>query len=188
MSPVETKSVNGHLERQNTLIATNIRWLNQALGVLERIGDEVYSTSPAGLEPHRAGGHLRHIIEFYECFLDNLDTAHIDYDARGRDKSVERSRSVAAARIREIIGRLQNDCALRSDSIVQVRMEDAGASGLRETFITSSIGRELQALSSHTIHHFALIGIALRAHGVRLDPNFGMAPSTLTYLGAKDAG
>jgi len=46
----------------------------------------------------------------------------------------------------------------------------------------SSVSRELQVLSSHTIHHFALIAMTLRLHGVEMDPDFGMAPSTLRYL------
>jgi hypothetical protein len=187
MGTTERQSTNGVWERQNALIATNIAWLNQALEVLERIDDRAYATSPQGLEPHRAGGHLRHVLEFYECFLDDVATAHVDYDARRRDVSVEKSRRKAAARIRGIISRLQSECALGSDSILWVRMEDAKVSGLRESFITSSVGRELQVLSSHTIHHFALIAITLRAHGVTLDRNFGMAPSTLTYLSTKDA-
>ena len=34
-------------------------------------------------------------------------------------------------------------------------------------------------LSSHTIHHFALIGITLRESGLAVDPDFGVANSTL---------
>jgi hypothetical protein len=51
----------------------------------------------------------------------------------------------------------------------------------------SSLSRELQVLSSHTIHHFALIAVTLRAHGVQMDADFGMAPSTLRHLAAKTA-
>ena len=51
--------------------------------------------------------------------------------------------------------------------------------------MTSSIGRELQALSSHTIHHFALMAMTLQALGFQLDRDFGMAPSTLRYQAAK---
>jgi hypothetical protein len=60
-------------------------------------------------------------------------------------------------------------------------MEDATDTGLADPFLMSSVGRELQTLSSHTIHHFALIGMTLLAHGVAVDPDFGMAPSTLRY-------
>ena len=51
-----------------------------------------------------------------------------------------------------------------------------------EPFLISSVGRELQVLSSHTIHHFALMAMTLRVLGVPVDPDFGMAPSTLRYL------
>jgi hypothetical protein len=61
-------------------------------------------------------------------------------------------------------------------------MEDADSNGVREGFMESSISRELQVLSSHTVHHFALIAITLRMHGVEIESDFGMAPSTLRTL------
>src|SRR3954453_8876269 len=146
---------------QNTLIETNIRWLRQALALLDRLDDTAYATTPKGLEPHRAGAHLRHIIEFYQSFLGGFESFHIDYDARRRDEAVERSRVAASAAIRAIIRSLETCAALRSESIVWVRMEVA-APGARAGFMESSISRELQVLSSHTIHYFALIAITLR--------------------------
>lgn len=175
------------LERQTVLLEANVTWLRQALAIIEDVSDAEYSTSPASLAPHRVGGHFRHIIEFYECFLDGVESAHIDYDARKRDESIERSRTVAANRTRSIIHRIQTVPALKRDCIVWVRMEDAGATGLQDSFMTSSIGRELQVLSSHTIHHFALIAMTLRAHGCAVDPDFGMAPSTLRYQARGEA-
>jgi hypothetical protein len=46
----------------------------------------------------------------------------------------------------------------------------------------------LQVLSSHTIHHFALMAVTLRLHGVQIDPKFGMAPSTLRFQSALARG
>jgi hypothetical protein len=66
-------------------------------------------------------------------------------------------------------------------------MEDADSKAVCEGFMESSISRELQVLSSHTVHHFALIAITLRVHGVEIDSDFGMAPSTLRYLASKTA-
>jgi hypothetical protein len=66
-------------------------------------------------------------------------------------------------------------------------MEDTAAKGISDCFMDSSISRELQVLSSHTVHHFALIAMTLRMRGVELDSDFGMAPSTLRYLAAKTA-
>ena len=177
--------------RQSTQIATlieaNVRWLGQALQLLERLDDAAYSTTPRGFAPHRAGAHLRHILEFYRCFLEGLERSHIDYDARRRDEAIEYSRDAASAATQSIIRSLETRHELRDERMIWVRMEDAGASAALESFMESSISRELQVLSSHTVHHFALIAMTLRVHGVQMDPDFGMAPSTLRYLASKTA-
>ncbi len=167
------------MQAKSALISTNIRWLRQALRLLERLDDTAYANSPRGLAPHRAGAHLRHIVEFYQCFLDGLESSHIDYDARRRSLAIEQNREAAASAIRAIIRTLETSRDLRSERIVWVRVEDG------EGYVESSVSRELQALSSHTIHHFALIAVTLRLHGVEIDPDFGMAPSTLRYLASK---
>ena len=163
------------------LAATNIAWLRQALSLVENLDHSTYASSPEGLAPHRVGSHLRHVLEFYECFLDGIETLHIDYDARKRDARIEMSRYAAADKIRFLIRRLEHSHFVRQDSTVLVRMEDAENSEWQESYLSSSVSRELQALSSHTIHHFALIAMTLRLHGFPVDPTFGMAPSTLRY-------
>jgi uncharacterized damage-inducible protein DinB len=173
--------------KNRLLIQMNVRWLRQALTLLNRLDETAYSTSPRGFAPHRAGGHLRHIVEFYQCFLNGLPLAHIDYDQRQRDLAIEQSRAAASAAIRSIIQELETSRWLRESFIVWVRMEDAGAAELSDSFMESSVARELQMLSSHTIHHFALIAMTLRLHGVEMDPEFGMAPSTLTYRASRTA-
>lgn len=175
----------GSMNRRNVLIETNIRWLCQALALLGRIDDAVFTTSPAGMEPHRAGAHLRHIVEFYQAFLEGVGSYHIDYDARRRNAEIERSRAAASAAIGAVILELRTGPALRFNATVWVRMEDAPAGASREPFMESSIDRELQVLSSHTIHHFALIAMTLRLHGVDMPPDFGMAPSTLRHQAAR---
>ena len=173
--------------RKSALIATNIRWLRQALGLLEQLDDVVYSATAPGFAPHRAGSHLRHVLEFYQCFLEGLDSSHIDYDSRRRDEAIERSRDTASMAIRSIIHAFETCRGLREERIVWVRIEDAETTGVRDSYMESSVSRELQVLSSHTVHHFALIAMTLRAHGIQMDPDFGMAPSTLRYLTSKAA-
>jgi hypothetical protein len=168
-------------ERQHTLIQMNVGWLEQAIALVSSISHDQFTQSPQGWEPHRVAGHLRHIIEFYECFLDGLQWSHIDYDARRRDESIERTRAAAGARLREVMRRLESTPEVRGDAVLWVRMEDAEGRGVRDPWTTSSVSREMQVLSSHTIHHFALIAMTLRAHGVAVDPDFGVAPSTLRH-------
>ena len=170
-------------DRHGALLEANLAWLQQALQLLGRIDAGLYTQSPRGLEPHRVGSHLRHIIEFYECFLDGVGRCRVDYDSRARDASIERSPVAAAARIRLLIERMKAP-ELLEDTILWVPMEDARGLSVEDPFLLSSTGRELQVLSSHTIHHFALIAMTLRAHGVPVDPDFGVAPSTLRHQAA----
>lgn len=172
----------GSVERLHALIEMNTMWLEQAVELLDQLDDANYTAVPRELAPHRAGSHLRHVVEFYECFLDGVESAHVDYDARRRDPFVEQSRSAAELKIRRIIERLHREREIMRDCVIWVRMEDAGAASLADPFMMSSVSRELQALSSHTIHHFALISATLRALGVYVDSDFGMAPSTLRHL------
>ena len=165
------------IETCKELVQVNLGWLRQALTLVDQVDDETFSTSPPGLAPHRVGRHLRHVLEFYQCFLDGLATSRIDYDARKRDESIERRRQSAAASIRSIISRLDKASSFQGDWELAVRVENAD----EDVYLISSVARELQALSSHTIHHFALIAITLRLHGLEVDPDFGMSPSTLRY-------
>lgn len=178
--------MHGHIhKRQELLIEANIGWLLQAGALLDGISDATYLAIPLGLAPHKAGSHLRHILEFYECFLSGLASSHIDYDSRKRDLSVEANRQAAQERICSIIRRFEDEPALRTDSIVWVRMEDSAESDVPAPLLVSSVGRELQVLSSHTIHHFALMAVVLRALGVPVDTEFGMAPSTLRFMSSR---
>jgi len=141
----------------------NSNWLDQAQTLLERLDGGAYAC---------IGRHMRHILEFYECFLDGLPSGRVDYDARRRDSLVESSQSVACARIRLLRERLQ-ELAGNGEFTLLTRSDGAEA--------CSTVARELLALSSHTVHHFAIIAITLRTHGVAPDPSFGVAPSTLAY-------
>ncbi|MBZ5633746.1 MAG: hypothetical protein LAO55_11545 [Acidobacteriia bacterium] len=109
----------------------------------------------------------------------------MDYDARQRSHSVETSRDAASDKISSILRRLEDNPWIHSDSVMFVRMENAEEGRVENPFLRSSVSRELQALSSHTIHHFALIAITLRLHGFDVDPDFGMSPSTLRYQAAQ---
>ena len=169
------------IETCKELVQVNIGWLRQALVLVAQIDDATFSTSPAGLAPHRVGSHLRHVVEFYQSFLKGLAASRIDYDARKRDEAIERNRQVAGACIRSIITLLDEVSSFDADWALAVRVENAD----EDAYLNSSVGRELQVLSSHTIHHFALIAVTLRLHGFEVDPDFGMSPSTLRHQAAR---
>jgi len=130
---------------------------------------------------HGVSSHLRHVVEFYECFLDGLRFMRVDYDGRKRDVSMESSREAAVERICSVIGRLETAPELQLDNVLFVRMENSSALDRGDQYLMSSVGRELMTLSSHTVHHFALVAIMLRSHGMAIDADFGVAPATLRH-------
>ena len=168
-------------ELLQALIQTNLCWLEQAKELLASISDGEYSDSPASLAPHKVGAHLRHVLDFYESFLTGLESGYVDYDARKRDLRTAVERAIALERIRSIECQLEKLSGHRHRESLLVRVEDASEKFPFDAWMPSSVLRELQTLSSHTIHHFALIAVTLKAHGVQLKPSFGMAPSTLRH-------
>jgi uncharacterized damage-inducible protein DinB len=157
------------------LITANVDALRQARDVLESIDDNMYAQTAPGTNGISIGGHMRHLLEFYECFLRGVDRGVIDYDSRSRSAAVQADRLVAAQRTGELLSKLQSMPVPQTEFPVQVCGEDTGR------LLASTVGRELQALVSHTIHHFAMIGVALHVWGVAVDPAFGVAPATLRY-------
>jgi hypothetical protein len=157
------------------LIAANLHILQQGEALLRRLGDDVYTRCLPAVFGSSIGAHIRHNLDHYACFLNDLPAGSIDYTARPRDAHAETECAVALAeiaRIGEAFAALElNGGALR------VRSE----SNPHGTPAPSSMARELEFLLSHTVHHYAIVAILCRLQGVDIDSGFGVAPSTLRY-------
>ncbi len=168
------------LDKLHLLLDTNLEWLRQAESLLARLSDSSYANAAPTAHGNKAGAHLRHVLEFYEAFTHGLATGCIDYDARCRDTLIERSRGAALQRIHLLAHQLAHLRSTLTDCALHVRIEDADSFN-QDFWLASSAARELQALSSHTVHHFALIAVALRAHDIEVPADFGFSPATLRY-------
>lgn len=159
----------------------NVHFLDQGVALLDALDDALYCACDA--HGHSCvGAHLRHVLDCYRCFLRGLSEGRIDYDARERNPELEAQRGVgrqAIRRIRDELLGLQEGDRHRE---VQVRV-DAAAWG-DDPWSRSTVGRELQFLLSHTVHHYALIAMTLRGLGFEPVQGFGVAPSTLEHLDA----
>jgi hypothetical protein len=69
-------------------------------------------------------GHLRHVLEFYQCFLDGL-TSRIDYDARKRDEVIERMAVRCRQYLLDHLPSREKVSFLDEDGELAVRMENA---------------------------------------------------------------
>ena len=165
----------------------NIHILSQAEKLIEDLSDGLYTNNDIPPYQSGVGKHIRHVLDFYRAFLKPPEDI-TDYDDRDRSVGVETDRMQALEAIDRIIGALG---AIRNaDNQVQSKNDDGGHRPQAVAYSRSSIGRELQFLASHTVHHFAIIAFILVQQGYTPHPDFGVAASTLVHwqkVGRPDA-
>lgn len=168
------------------VIEQNLHFLRQADELLSRLDEGAYAAAPGAGEAARSGvgAHLRHCLDFYLCFLRDLEAGRIDYDRRARDRGLERDPRAARAAIDEIRGRLGWIGPAQLEAELMVRTDVAPLERPEAAWSRSSVARELRFLASHTVHHFALIAPLLCRQGIEPGPEFGVAPSTLAEWAA----
>lgn len=166
---------------QNVVVTSNIFLVQQGIELLSHVGDELYTKNNTTYSKSGIGRHFRHIIEHYFSFLET-DGLLIDYDARERNVRLETDRQFMIDRLGFVISGLQkfaNEPQLL-DNAITVRSNE-GIGEENSPLSKSTYRRELQFLISHTVHHYALIGLILQTMGYIPDESFGVAPSTLKY-------
>jgi hypothetical protein len=154
--------------------------LNDVRHYLLQIGEGLYTQSLDILSGSTIGQHTRHIIEFYSCLIDQSeepDLSVINYAARKRDLMIETQTGYATSLIDRIVKKLHE---LNLQQPCKVQCEEHGADSEE---VYSTIGRELVYNIEHTIHHLAIVKIALKtmAPSMELPAHFGIAPSTIRH-------
>src|SRR5712671_5318699 len=116
------------MEPETRIINNCIDLLEQAMSLIEQIDDDVFvSTSP--MSPRGSiGGHLRHILDFYQNFVAGVKSGHINYNLRQREALFERERGHATQTIRKTIVALQSLPSLEGQRPLLVSTEENGES------------------------------------------------------------
>lgn len=149
--------------------------LDQMRSLIERIDDESY-TAPARGRSGGVGGHVRHCLDHVSAFITGTRTGLCAYDRRTRGTAVETCRRAALSRILDLdADLLRIDCDLLELPVDVETQVDTSATFL---VTTSTVGRELMFVISHTIHHNALIAHLLDERAIDMGPRFGLAPAT----------
>lgn len=155
--------------------------LRQGYALIDALSDEDYAaslettTQATDATWASPGAHTRHLLDFVGCLLAGIDAQRIDYTARKRRPEVETHREVGRQQIERAIDGLERIRNLDGRTPIEVRPEPG------QDWTRSSLSRELQFVSTHVIHHHALIRLTLALRGVEAPPEFGVAPSTLAY-------
>jgi len=129
------------------------------------------------LNHNSIGQHVRHVLEFYICLSQGLKSGVVNYDQRCRNLSIEGDPNYANIVLDELLQIFGNH-NIEEKSFFNVT-EFNGV----EVKASSSVARELVYLIEHSIHHYAIIAIALRNEfgHVKIPTDFGVAYSTTRH-------
>lgn len=153
--------------------------LDQLVFVLNQIDSEDYSQKISSLSAS-IGQHIRHILEFYICLFEGIQSGKVNYDQRKRDPRIENDIDFAIKKIEEIKSKIQSV----EDDVELVLSISYGEISESNIDITTNFNRELAYNIEHSIHHLAIIKTAFseKYDYISLPENFGIASSTIRYL------
>ena len=151
-------------------IEMNLETLTKIRDLLCEVDPESYRHCHANFFDSSIGGHVRHILDFYERFFEATDGQPIDYAKRKRDTAVEQDPKAAV----EMLDGIRSRIEFVTDGPVTV-VSDSGES------FDSSFGRELEFMAGHAVHHNAMIVAMSQIRGVTVSTEMAFAQSTLKY-------
>ena len=163
------------------LIDSNLSTLDAASELLEQLSADSYTQIQRPYFESSLGKHLRHILDHYLCFQRDFSGGLIDYDQRHRDCQLETDKDYAFSVIKKLRSFLE-DLKPQVNASQPLKILMCNDVSAPEGEITqSSVGRELQFLQGHSVHHYALMAAILRFSGKSVSDRFGVAPSTIVH-------
>ena len=160
---------------KSIVVASINQNLKRAITLLDTLTDAQYCDASVGPYYSSIGSHVRHVLDFFDCIVNGLDSNSIDLTSRKRDERLATQRSVAKTYIFDLQKTLLSYIDANTDYLLHVT-DDMGTDAVTVTYTLESI---LAHANSHATHHFATIGYLLYHQGVTLTiEGFGYNPST----------
>ena len=149
--------------------------LSRGIKLLENISNEEYSNTSIAPYYSSIGGHMRHILDVFDCIFEGLESNNVNLIKRKRNIIVENKTAEGIKYFKTIISKLEQVENQDLNRIIQVT-DDLGL-GIVTTNYT--IASALIQAHSHAIHHFASVGYVISQLGIELpDEDFGFNPTT----------
>ncbi|MGY5353973.1 DinB family protein [Wenyingzhuangia sp. IMCC45467] len=121
------------------------------------------------------GGHMRHILDMFNCIFIGYHSGTVDLTKRDRNINVETFPSYGTEYLDAIIQHLSSLNEADLNNPIKV-IDDLGGGCCA---VNSTLGAVLAQAQSHAIHHYATIGYMMYHLGVTLnDDSFGLNPTT----------
>jgi hypothetical protein len=162
-------------------LEAQLETVQQAKVFLQELTAENYQVI---IKPHfasSAGTHMRHILDHYLALKDGSMHGVVNYNKRNRYSNVETCPQTALLQWQEIEQWLTQASQLDADMPLLV-LSETSLDKTQNSQTKSTLARELVFVSSHAIHHFSLLAVINSLLGSKEEANFGIAPSTASYI------
>lgn len=160
------------------LVEYNQHLLADVADLLLALPGPVYTEPIPSYSQATVGKHIRHILEFYECLLGSTGAPCVNYDARKRNPDYETQPHAA----REACLRIATELPVAlSEGPLTQRLNFHPGDESQGMDVPTSVVRELGYVYEHTVHHLALVrlALALLAPDFVVPETLGVAPATL---------
>jgi len=151
------------------------RQLDDIAAIVMSIDDRTYAARPIAAVSGSIGEHVRHCLDHISALAASASTP-LSYDRRERGTAVERDPAEALRlimRLKSLVDRWGERPL--DEPICVVSMLTASGDQVTSW---STLGRELAFVTSHTIHHEAMIAVLLLLAGIEVPDRLGLAPAT----------
>lgn len=155
--------------------------ISQAINLLDGIGLHEYQQKLPPHFPSSIGSHIRHIVDHFQALMNGLAGEHVNYNIRHRNNQIEQFPNAAIEALQAVSKWLVNIEDKDLNVTLSVTSEIDVCRPLSTTCL-STVERELVFVSSHAIHHYALIRIMCGMQNRQVPELFGYAPSTVTHI------
>ena len=149
--------------------------LDRGIQLLKCISDDEYSNTTIAPYYSSIGGHVRHILDVFDCIFIGLASNDINLINRQRNELAENYTKNGIIYFEEVLVKMK---ALKNEDfnkIVRVT-DDLGLGVVTANYTLAAI---LIQAHSHAIHHFASVGYVISQLGIQLpDEDFGFNPTT----------
>jgi hypothetical protein len=146
---------------------------SENIELLRQLTNDEFTQKNPELSNATIGEHVRHIIELFGCLLNNYNYGLINYDDRKRDLLLQTDKNEAITILEKYLLELDKpnkELSLTYNCFSTIEL------------LQTNYYRELIYNLEHSIHHQALIKVALHnLPHIKIPSSFGVAPSTLEY-------
>ncbi len=163
------------------VIQGNLEGIEQGIELLLAMTNEQYIHQPKPFIESSTGEHLRHILDLYRALMMTEKANVIDYDVRRRGALVESCRQTGLSELHQVKGWLES---LADDPVDRkiVICSEVLLSEKKVAQAETTLLRELIFVSSHTVHHYAMMSVTAKLCDFQAPLHMGLAPTTISGL------